>query len=76
MQTNDLNEVTIKVPFQQNYKNSDCQTWVTLMEQFLSSNYKDYQVIVKHDHYERITDLTIKFANIEDATFFKLTKYK
>ena len=71
----DLRDVTLKVPFPGNPK-SVSETWITLLEQFLSCNFKDYTVTVKQDMFQRSTDISIHFANIEDATFFKLKYYR
>lgn len=75
MQALSSTEVKLEVPWKISYRNTECDTWITLLEQFLASNYKDYTVTVQQDYYKRNTGITIKFANIEDATFFKLTKY-
>ena len=76
MQTNDLREVSIKIPWEKPHKNSESETWITLIEQFLACNYKEYSLVITHNKYQQITDVTIKFANVEDATFFKMTKYR
>ena len=72
---NDLREVTLKVPYPGNPK-SESETWITLLEQWLSCNFKDYTVTVTQDCYKRNTDIKIHFANLEDATFFKLKYYQ
>ena len=53
---NDLREVTLKVPFPGNPK-SESETWITLLEQWLSCNFKDYTVTVTQDCYQRNTDI-------------------
>jgi hypothetical protein len=71
----DLREVNLKVPFLYNPK-AVSETWITLLEQWLSCNFKDYTVTVTQDSYQRKTDIKIHFANVEDATFFKLKYYQ
>jgi hypothetical protein len=71
----DLREITLKVPFPGNPKSAS-ETWITLLEQWLSCNFKGYTVTVTQDSYQRNTDIKINFANIEDATFFKLKYYQ
>lgn len=75
MQNSNLKEVALKIPWPTTYQVTECDTWISFLEQFLASNYKDYTVAIKQDFYKRKTDVIITFANIEDATFFKLTKY-
>lgn len=75
MQSLDLKEVALKIPWPTSYQATECDTWISFLEQFLACNYKNYHLNIKQDHYKRKTEVIITFANIEDATFFKLTRY-
>ena len=75
MQSSNLKEVALKIPWPASYHATECDTWISFLEQFLACNYTDYTVNIKQDYYKRKTDIIITFANIADATFFKLTKY-
>jgi hypothetical protein len=43
-----------------------------MLEQLLSCHYENYKVTVTHDSYNRETVVEIEFANIDDATWFRL----
>lgn len=75
MDSSNLKEVSLKIPWKTSNRATECDTFISLIEQFLACNYDGYTITVKQDHYQRKTDVMITFASVEDATFFKLTKY-
>lgn len=56
----------------QTIRSTDTITWLTLIEQTLSDNFKNYTVTVYHDIYDQIYDVYVEFASEEDAMLFKL----
>ena len=74
MESDDPCIVDLAVPFklQRGHQLSDTETWMTMLEQFLSCNFKDYIVTVTQDGYSQTVNISIRFATVEDAVWFKL----
>lgn len=51
---------------------TNCECWITMIEQMLLSDFNNYTVTVDYGPYDRGTKITIEFTNIEDATWFRL----
>lgn len=51
---------------------SDSITWLTLIEQTLSDNFKNYTVTIFHDIYDQLYDVYVEFESEDDAMLFKL----
>lgn len=50
----------------------DSETWLSLLEQDLSENYKNYKITAIQDAYLRTSMVSIIFETIDDAVIFKL----
>ena len=50
----------------------DSETWLSLIEQDLSENYKNYIITSTQDAYLRTSSVSITFDSIDDAVIFKL----
>jgi len=46
---------------------------LNLLEQLLDVDYQGAELVVSKDKYGTLTDINIRFDNVEDATRFKLT---
>jgi hypothetical protein len=55
-------------------RHQDSETWITMIEQMLSSDFVDYTVTVTQDHRTFTTEVVIVFASLEDAVWFKMRR--
>ena len=69
---NPLRIVSLTYQHGQNRGHSDTNLWIAMLEQLLACYYTNYNVSIIHDAYEKNTNVSITFENVEDATFFKL----
>ena len=76
MDDKDLRTVRLTFPRGQTrgHLTSDCETWLTVVEQELSCQYDGYIVTVTHDSYYHNTTVDIEFSSIDDATWFRLRR--
>jgi len=58
--------------FFRSIRRRDRETWLSMLEQLLSTDFKDYVVDVTHDPSNMIAKVSIVFASVEDATLFRL----
>jgi len=73
----DVSLRTVKLCFPRNtetyVKNkADVETWVSMLEQLLSCNFNNYNIVVTTDSSLRRTDVEIVFATVGDAVWFRL----
>lgn len=54
-------------------RKGDVDLWISFIENILSSEYTGYEVTIMHDSYQQRIEISIIFANHEDAMFFKLS---
>ena len=46
---------------------------IALLTQMVDVNYEGAELTIQRDKYGTVTDISIQFSDIEDATHFKLT---
>jgi len=71
VQYNEIVHIAIKNP--QVLSQSDQEMAITVLHQRLESYYDDVEMLITRNKYDILTDISIKFSNIEDATHFKLS---
>ena len=72
VQYNEVVHIAIKNP--QTLSMSDQEMSLTFLNQKLESFYNGAELTITRNQYNVITDISIRFNNIEDATHFKLTQ--
>ena len=55
-------------------RHQDSETWLTMIEQMLSSDFGGYTVTVTQHHQTFSTEVTIVFESVEDAVWFKMRR--
>jgi hypothetical protein len=55
-------------------RRQDSKTWLTMIEQMLSSDFADYTVTVTQNHHTSTTEVVIVFTSVEDAVWFKMRR--
>lgn len=55
-------------------RHQDSETWITMIEQILSADFKDYTVTITQSHQASSTEVTIVFASVDDAVWFKMRR--
>jgi hypothetical protein len=51
---------------------TECECWITMVEQLLLNDFSNYSVTVDHGPYDRGTKIVIEFDSAEDAAWFRL----
>lgn len=57
-------------------RHNDIETQISMLEQELLCNFKDYTITVSQDAYLQATNILIDFASAEDATLFRLQRHE
>lgn len=75
----DLNIVSIDLIYNhrkndKNYSHQNIKLEISMIEQELMCNFKNYTIEVNQDSYLQYSNIVVKFDSIEDATLFKLQR--
>ena len=74
VQFNEIVHISIRNP--QTLSSSEQEMALTFLNQKLEYQYENAELTVTRNKYNVITDISIRFSNIEDATHFKLTNVR
>jgi hypothetical protein len=74
VQFNEIVHISIRNP--QTLSLSEQEMALTFLNKKLEYMYENAELTITRDKYNVLTDISIQFSNIEDATHFKLTYAK